>query len=259
MKILDWLKLPEAKEVGDLDDPKATLLHARIIQKKTFLKNLYCEHYSIFRKVMYDRGLNGVFVELGSGGGFIKEILPGVITSDIMELPHVDKCFSALNMPFQDNTIDAFFMINVLHHINDVTVFFNELGRCLKTGGRIVIIDQTNTIWGRFVYQHFHHEPFDPSGGWELEGIGPMSSCNGAIPWIVFSRDRSRFEKEFPLLKINKMRLHTPLRYVLSGGVSMRQLLPSFMYPVVKGIEVLLSPLNRFIAMYMTVELEKQP
>jgi len=40
VKIIKWLRLPESKDIKDLDDPATTLLHAQIIQKKPFLKNI---------------------------------------------------------------------------------------------------------------------------------------------------------------------------------------------------------------------------
>ena len=69
-------------------------------------------------------------------------------TSDVIELPGVDKCFSALDMPFEDDSVDAFFMFDVLHHINDSAGFFAELNRCLKNGGKAVMIEPANTLWG---------------------------------------------------------------------------------------------------------------
>lgn len=255
--LIGWLKLPEIKNVYDIDDRSTTLLHARIIQKKPFLKKLYTDFYNQFKKSISNNIDTKIFVELGSGGGFIKDIIPNVITSDIIHLPNVDMHFSALDMPFENNTIDAYFMLDVLHHINNPLAFFKELNRCLKIGGKIIMIEPANTYWGRFIYQNFHHEPFDSSGGWGFENTGHLSSANIAISWIIFYRDRQRFEKEFPSLKILKLKPHTPFRYLISGGVSVRQLLPSFTYYMVKGIEMIISPLNKYFGMFLTIEIEK--
>ncbi len=254
--MLDWLRLPETKDITDLDDPATTLLHGKIVRQKPFLKNTYLDFYREFQNAFPDTK-DKTLVELGSGGGFLKEIMPDVITSDILQLPTVDKVFSALAMPFGDASVDAFFMIDVLHHIPDVELFFNEALRCLKSGGKIIMIEPAATPFGRFIYKNFHHEQFDPAGGWCFEAIGPLSVANGAIPWIVFSRDRHIFESKFPAIKIRRIQPHTPLRYLISGGLSLRQLLPSLMYPVIKGIEVILTPLNPLIGMFQTIELQK--
>jgi SAM-dependent methyltransferase len=256
MKIIDWLKLPETRCIKDLDDPAATLLHAEIIRKKPFLKNLCTEFYNQFKESVPDFEKK-VLVELGSGGGFIKEIIGNVITSDILELPNVDRVFSSSKMPFEDGSIDAFFMVDVLHHIADSRAFFREALRCLKVCGKVVMIEPANTVWSRFIYKNFHHEQFDSEGKWGLEKTGPLSQANGAIPWIIFCRDREIFEREFPSLRIIRMRNHTPLRYLLSGGLTLRQLVPSFCHPFIKAIEYALSPFRNYLGMFQTIELEK--
>jgi len=256
MKMIEWLKLPETRHIKDLDDPATTLLHAEIVQNKPFLRKLYIDFYKQFRKSVSAPD-EKVLVELGSGGGFIKEVIPNVITSDILELPNVDKVFSAFDMPFEEETVDAFFMVDVLHHITNPRAFFIEALRRLKVGGKVVMIEPANTLWSRFIYKNFHHELFDPQGRWGLEETGPLSQGNGAIPWIIFCRDRLIFEREFPALRIISMRNHTPLRYLLSGGLTLRQLVPSCTYPLVKAAEYLLSPLNNWLGMFQTIELKK--
>ena len=178
--------------------------------------------------------------------------------SKAYQLPNVDKVFSVSDMPFQNEDVDVFFMINVLHHVTEPRAFFKEALRCLKTGGKIIMIEPANTLWSRFIYKNFHHELFDTKAQWELDREGPLSYGNGALPWIIFSRDREVFEKEFSSLQIIGIKNHTPLRYLLSGGFTLRQLVPSFTYPVVKAVEYLLSPLNNLLGMFQTIELQKQ-
>ncbi|MFQ5964303.1 MAG: class I SAM-dependent methyltransferase [Candidatus Scalinduaceae bacterium] len=258
MKIVEWLRLREAGNIDDLDKPSTTLLRTKIIQQKLFLRKLYIDFYNQFKMSISDNIESKFLVELGSGGGFIKDIIPNVMTSDVINIPTVDKRFLAQDMPFENNTVDAFFMVDVLHHINNTRAFFKEANRCLKVSGKIVMVEPANTLWGRFIYKHFHHEPFDPSGEWGIkEGEGPLSSANGAIPWIIFCRDREQFEKEFPSFKILKLKPHTPFLYLVSGGLTMRQLLPSFTYSIVKGLETILLPLNKYLGMFLTVEIGK--
>ncbi len=257
MGALDFLKLPETRCISSLDDPSVTLLHSKILEKKKFLRRLYAEFYNDIAGRM-PQGGSRVIVELGSGGGFIKELIPDAITSDILKLPNVDKVFSACEMPFEEKSVDAIVMIDVLHHISEPGRFFDEAGRCLKDGGRIVMIEPANTAWSRFIYKRFHHELFDPQADWGHDQSGPLSGANGALPWIIFWRDRGRFDKEHPQLSVESTRLHTPFAYLLSGGFTLRQLVPSFCYPLVRGIEHILSPMNRWIGMFATIELVKR-
>ncbi len=256
MGLIDWLKLPELRGIENLDDPAVTLLHARIIQRKPFLKKIYIDFYKQFAELVPE-SQGKILVELGSGGGFIKEVINNVITSEVLELPNVDKVFSALEMPFDKASVDAFFMIDVFHHIAEPRVFFGEVLRCLKDGGKVIMIEPANTLFSRIIYRNFHHELFDVRAQWELEQTGRLSQGNGAMPWIIFTRDRKIFEQEFPSLKIVRIRNHTPLRYILSGGLSLRQLVPSFTYELIKAIEYVLSPLNNLLGMFQTIELQK--
>jgi SAM-dependent methyltransferase len=161
-------------------------------------------------------------------------------------------------MPFENDSIDYFLMIDVFHHVPDSRKFLSELDRCLKRNGKVVMIEPANTFWGSFIYRNFHHELFDPAGGWSLPKEAPLSSANAALPWIVFCRDREIFRKEFLRLKIMELKAHTPLKYLLSGGVSMPQLVPSFSYSALSAFEWLLSPLHPMIGMYYTVVLSKE-
>jgi len=196
-------------------------------------------------------------IELGSGGGFFKEKCPSVICTDILELPSNDMTFSALEMPFSDSELCAIFMIDTFHHIPDSNQFLKEASRVLKEGGRIVMIEPANSWWGRFIYKNFHHEPFEPQGGWQIPVSGPLSGANGALPWIVFERDRKVFKANFPEFEIVRLQYHTPLIYLISGGLAFRQLLPNFTYPVFRGIDKLLSLISKKFSMFITLEIKK--
>jgi len=255
--ILEWLKLPQNEGIKNLNDPAATIRHAEIIRNKKILRNIYIDFYNQFRKSLDQSSLDGVVVELGSGGGFIQEVIPNVRRSDILQIPTIDLCFSAERVPFKSNSVDAFLMIDVFHHIKEPVLLIKEFERCLKKNGRIVMIEPANTLWGRFVYSNFHHENFNPKAGWSIEGHGPMSDANGALPWIIFCRDRKMFKSQFDNIQLEKVAFHTPFCYLVSGGLSMRQLLPSFMYPLVRGFEILLTPFNPLFGMFMTIHLRK--
>ena len=254
--LFSWLKLPEKKQTTDLDDPAVTLLHGEIIQQKPLLRNIYVDFYKRLKNAVGDTESKTV-VELGSGGGFIKELIPGAITSDVIEVSTVDQIFSATEMPFEDSSIDAFVMMDVLHHIYDPSDFFKEALRCLTPGGKIVMIEPAATPWARFVYKNFHHESFDLKAGWQLEEGGPLSHGNAAMSWVILSRDRKLFENRFPALNIRSICNHTPFKYLVSGGFTFRQLLPSFTWTLIAALEYILSPLNNLLGMFQTIVLEK--
>jgi len=239
-----------------LDSPERTLKHGEIISKKKFLNDLYKEWYDIFVQEIPNLP-SGKLLELGSGGGFIKTIEPTIITSDILALPNVDMNFSALEMPFEKDEVSAIFMIDTFHHIPDVEKFLTEAVRVLRNGGRIIMIEPANSIWGRFIYKNFHHEPFEINASWDIPHKGPLSGANGALPWIVFERDKNRLREQFPELKIQSIKYHTPFMYLVSGGVSYRQLAPNFLYVLIRGLDKLLSKISKHFSMFVTIDIQK--
>ena len=73
-----------------VDDPATTELRKRIIASKPFLKAIYDEWYGMLaQKVPSGEGLA---VELGSGGGYAVQIIPGLVTSDVLSCRGYNWC-----------------------------------------------------------------------------------------------------------------------------------------------------------------------
>ena len=234
-----------------VDDPRTTLLRREIIQNKAFLHALYTEWYEQIICVLPQK--NDV-LELGSGAGFFQQYLPEVITSEVFETPGVKLIADACDLPLPDKSLDAIVMTDVFHHIPDVGRFILEAGRCIRPGGKIVMIEPWRTPWSEWVYTHLHSEPFSSDSGWKIPSTGPLSGANGALPWFVFKRDKALFEAQYPQWHIKDIELMMPLSYLLSGGVSMRSLLPGWMYRPIRVLERIL--FQKKWAMFALIELE---
>ena len=184
----------------------------------------------------------GWVFELGSGAGFLRRYVADLITSEVFSASDIDLVLDAREMPFLSGTLKAIVMVDVLHHIPDARLFLSEAQRCLRPGGTIVMIEPWVSTWSRLIYGYLHHEPFEPAtNSWSFPENGPLSGANGALPWIIFERDKSKFQSEFPNLEIEEVAPLMPFRYLVSGGVSMRQLMPESSYPLWRAIE---SPLQ---------------
>lgn len=254
--IKDQAKQESAKVIADIDSVETSKEHKRIIQSKKYLKNIYCEIYDDFKKVK-ELSPGGRILELGSGGGFLKEVLPQTITSDVVKFDGIDEVISAEELPFNNNSLAVIFMVNVFHHIKDVSNFLSEAERCLIPGGKVFMIEPANTLLSSFIYSNFHSEPFDRKSNWKIESEGRLSSSNQALPWIVFKRDKKIFNEKYKSLKINMFSPYMPLRYIISGGLSMKQLLPDSSYGVISGLEKMISPLNGLLGLFYKIEVEK--
>ena len=242
----------------DLDDPKTSIAHRDLIKDKVFLKRLYEDNYKFIVKEL-KAAPESIQIELGSGGGFLHEIAPHILPTDVVPIPGLEAVFSADAIPFADQSLSGICMMDVFHHLSNVELFLEEVERCLCENGRLVMIEPANTPWSRFVFQNFHHEPFDPtSSNWRIGEGGRLSHANGALPWIVFVRDRKRFEKLYPTLKIELIENFCPFRYLLSGGVSIRQLVPSWSYSWFHSLERFLGPLQGKLGMFMKVVVSKR-
>lgn len=241
----------------ELDDPRASLEHRDIILNKPYLKRLYKSWYKLMLDALPEPSSENKVVELGSGGGFLKEINPQIITSDIQPLEHVDLVINAEKLPFKDQELSGMLMLNVFHHIPNPALFLKEAERTLRIGGKIVMIEPANSLLARFIYQHFHHEPFLPDAGMTIEAGNPMSNSNQALPYIYFEREKDYFSKEFPKLKVARIKYHTPFLYILSGGVSRTALLPVWSYQLVQLLERLFQPLSFLLGLFCFVEIEK--
>jgi SAM-dependent methyltransferase len=258
----DWLIDPTVKS-HDVDSPEFSMAHRAVVQRKLILRRLFESFYRECRwmDLRYFGSCPGKRVEIGSGAGIIREVYDDVITSDIKILPFIDLVLSADELPFHDNSLRAIYAINVFHHLASPRDFFREITRVLHPGGGLVLIEPFYGPVASWMFKNLHKsegfEPDDPS--WEASGrTGPFSNANQALSYIVFRRDRDRFEREFPELELVSERPHTHLWYIVSGGVNFRQLLPNSMTGLAKFAEAILAPANRWIALQQTIVLRKR-
>ena len=219
----------------DLDDPSTTELRRQLLQEKPFLKKLYREWYELLAaEFTADQRV----LEIGAGAGFLKDFLPGLIRSEILPITDMDLVLDAQNLPFGQGALHGIVMTDVLHHIPDCAAFLKEAARVIQPGGKLAMIEPWNNLWARFIYTHLHHEPFLPAAqSWELPTGGPLSVANGALPWMILVRDQQRFIQQHPEWQLQTLSPLMPLAYLLSGGLSLRSLLPGFSYSLLRWLE----------------------
>jgi SAM-dependent methyltransferase len=239
-----------------IDDPRTTAIRREIIATKPFLRQLYEEWYRLLAAAVPPG--NSPVLELGAGAGFLDRYIPGLIPSEIFPCPGLRAVLDARYLPFGDATLRGVVMTDVLHHIPRVADFLEEAGRCVQPGGVLAMIEPWNTPWSSLVYRHLHHEPFEPdAASWTFPSSGPLSGANGALPWMLFARDRDRFMQEFPGWRIETLRPFMPFRYLLSGGVSLRALMPGWSFAAWVTLEQALQPFANQLGMFAFIVLRR--
>ena len=128
-----WLAHPLTKGL-DIDDPTTTHLRLQIIQQKSFLRRIYEEWYRAIVAAL--PAGQGAVIELGAGGGFMRDFIPNLITSELFYCPSVQVLLSALRLPFATKSLRGIVMTNVLHHLPQPRLFFAEATRCVRPGVR---------------------------------------------------------------------------------------------------------------------------
>jgi SAM-dependent methyltransferase len=241
-----------------LDDPSRISQIRSIISEKPSLKRYYELAYRRYADCLQRCPKSGLALELGSGAGFTKEVLPEIITSDVLPYEGVDQIIDGTRLPFADASLRFIGMHNVFHHIPDVEAFLFEAQRALMPGGRLFIIDQHVGLISKPILSHIHHEPFDVDAKeWSFATTGPLSGANGALAWIVFRRDQERFKKQYHKLKILRYQPHTPLFYWLTGGLKTWNLLPRFLFSTVEIFDQLFLWLSPSLGSFVDIEVEK--
>ena len=105
----------------------------------------------------------------------------------------------------------------------------------------------------------FTNEHFDKSGPAVGLRSGPMSDANQALSYVVFKREIDSFTQKFPNLELVSMEpIGNYLRYLISGGVNFRQLLPDLSIPALKLIESALWPLRHTLALHHIIVVRRR-
>ena len=203
-------------------------LDAAKIKRNKFLAHIYGD---LYRRILSEIPPQKFpkTLEIGSGGGFLKDLAPHVITSECVSIPGVDRVVDAARIgeAFAPGELDAICGLNVFHHLPDVSAFLRGVARVLRPGGRLVLVEPWFTPVGQWFHRVLHHEPSvnDPDF-WGIVGYGRMVGANTRLPTSVFRDSDARFQQEFPHLRICKREPFHKWLYLFSGGLRINTRVP---------------------------------
>jgi len=241
--------------------------HRETWKKKKILRDIYIAWY---KEIIGDLSPGkGKTIELGSGSGNFKEFKPDTISSDIEYCSWLDIVFDAHRIPFKESSVQNIVMIDVLHHLADPVSYFEECLSALDAGGRVVIIEPFPTLFSLFIYRRFHPEPFIMNvdlfkekkslSSVEQEVKKDPWDSNQAIAYLLFFKGKKKFREWFGnRFRVLKRKRISCILYPGSGGFENPSMIPSFLVPFFKVLEILCVPFRWLLAFRCYVVLEKK-
>jgi SAM-dependent methyltransferase len=227
-------------------------------QSKAALRLVYSD---FFDRISRQCG-PGPTLEIGGGIGNLKEHLLELWSSDIQHSADLDLVADAQRLPFRTASLGNIVMLDVLHHLEFPLRFLRDAARVLRPQGRIVMVEPAITLGSTLFYRYLHHEAVDMSADPLREGEpdprrDPYCS-NQAIPTLIVTDHRDRFQKMVPELKIATVAWFSLWLYPLTGGFRRWSLITSEMVRAGLRVERAVEPwLGRLIGFRVLVRIER--
>ena len=230
-------------------------------QKKPVLRRIYKAFYELIAKHL-SVGVNGHLVEIGSGIGTIKEIIPSCIRTDLFPNPWIDRIENAYKLSFSDTSVSNIIMFDVFHHLRYPGTAIKESHRVLKSSGRLIIFEPCLSLLGLFIFGMLHPEPLGLIQ--EIQWFAPLDwlpdnttyyASQGNASRIFLGNRYRRFFTDWQLVEVKRL---SAISYIATGGYSRPQLYPSAVLFIMKAIDYLCDLLPWLFATKLLVVLEKK-
>ena len=243
-----------------LNHKKIDFKNRKIYQNKDLIKIIYNNYYKTIKKNIYISNKSKI-LEIGSGGGNIKKVIPKCITSDQFKNANIDRIENIYKINFKKNSISNIILIDVFHHLQFPNLALKEIHRILIKNGRIIMIEPAMGLIPRLIYKIFHYEPngFNLNIKWnDIPKKIPSTNQYFAAQSMTW---RAFFLRELNLKSKYKIKLVKPFSdfaFLLSGGYSYNAFYPKFLYSFMKLIDKILTSISiKTFSSRMLVVLEK--
>ncbi len=259
------LRLPGAPQTQLMNESHVRLSgHGLILNQKPQFTSVVVDMQSRLLTVceQWSSGLNSV-LEVGSGVVPLKRVFPQALAADIEIGEDIDCVLDAHHLPFPNASFDVVVCQNAFHHFKDPLRALKELTRILKIGGILLIVDPLTSRFASLIYPHlFDFEGYDPaSQSFNYLPVEGGHIPNQALSHVVFVANKCEVMKTLPGVEfIHSERLTTGLRYLLSGGLNFKPLVPSIILNLCKSLErqEFAQSLLKLLAIHWLVVLRKE-
>ncbi|PIT88579.1 MAG: methyltransferase type 11 [Candidatus Magasanikbacteria bacterium CG10_big_fil_rev_8_21_14_0_10_36_32] len=232
-----------------------------LLAKKPILQKIYRDFYVEIAKHVSNLPDKKI-VELGSGIGNIKEIIPNCLRTDLFPNPWLDQTENAYRLSFDDETVSDLILFDVFHHLRYPGTALKEFERVLRPNGRVIIFDPYISLLGRIVYGFFHSEPiawrnkivWNASENWNAEQID-YYAAQGNVTRIFFGNKFQTLLQNWSVISRSRL---SAFSYVASGGYSGPQIYPNCLYPLAHSFDKVFDFLPAVFATRALVVLKKK-
>jgi hypothetical protein len=179
--------------------------------------------------------------------------------------PWIDRVMDAHDLDLAAGEAGNLVVFDCIHHLQRPLHFLRRAAAALQTGGRLVLCEPAITIWSRFIWANFHHEPIDTE--WDLFGLDSQppdpdpghTFANGGIPEILFWKQRAKTLALLPSLRLLEAGKFGFVLGPATRGFSASSLVPDFGFSALLKLEdALTRPFARWLTgMHMVIVLEK--
>ena len=242
-------------------DEKVLDKHNKIWNEKLLLRKIYRDFYKIIKQNLVLNN-TGEIIELGSGIGKIKEVIPECICTEQFDSSYIDKVENAYDLSCKSGSVSNLILFDVFHHIKYPGDALDEFHRVLADSGRLLIFEPYLSLLGLLVYGIFHPEPLrvinkiewksaSQSLMLDKEYYAAQSNASKIFCW----EKCARINNNWKVLKIIKK---SAISYVASGGYTGMQLYPLKLLTFMQMIDRLCAYLPFVFATRMLIVLEKK-
>ncbi len=229
-------------------------------QKRPLLRQVYEDfHRRIASHLTHD--IQGLTVELGSGIGSIKQVVPECITTDLFPNPWLDRQENAYRLSFANQSVANLILFDVWHHLEFPGTALAECRRVLAPQGRLIVFEPAMGLLGRLVYSLGHHEPV--AFRQPVQWFAPTDFPASEPPYFAAQSRAHRLfirgeqQEQLGGWRVLKVQPLASMAYLVSGGFSKPQLCPTMLHPCLRVLDGLLSRLPSLFAVRLLVVLER--
>lgn len=242
--------------------------HAREIRlnrgwwgKKSTLRRAYLLFHQKIRDNLSNQPGKKI-VEIGSGIGSIKEVIPECVTTDLFPNPWLDQQENAYTLSFPSASVGNLILFDVWHHLEYPGTAMNEFSRVLAPRGRLIIFEPAMSLVGRIAFSLFHKEPLNLKTPitWNapdefVPTLSPYFAAQSLASRIFLWKEIDEWSQNWTLVYTQNI---VSFSYLLSGGFSGPNLYPPACQTFIESIDRILEAFPKIFAARLLIVLEKK-